>query len=432
MTDTSAPRLKPSPYTRWLRHPVQRRRVRRLRANAKQRLKSFQNLRALDTETKRRLAASVRHYEIRMAAMEMWQSAITMSVGLFMVLLSYLAIFVPPYAAVRYMPSVNKNFTLWQSEFGVAYVIALGMIALVIFLMPITFLALLPKRFREYMAFESVTFTWLGTLLLICAIVLWRLLLLLRERSLGTFSQAAAVIMMGMFSYLLMMVIVIPLGNLLRSNLKRRMARLAPDAVIVDGFLKVLSLTESKGKRLLRVDTKRELVATLEEVASCVERYLPGRLETRDFITDGELRKTSEQMAAGVRDLMAQLFNAKSDTSIEFKSRVTDYFKRAARGHWGSFPLVEPKRLSRPEILQSQLKALARGIVSAAVPIVLLLLVKRLGVVPEGQLLTYLTVGSYIWAALTLLSHVDQNYSAKLGALKDVTALLPSPKKDKD
>jgi hypothetical protein len=82
-------------------------------------------------------------------------------------------------------------------------------------------------------------------------------------------------------------------------------------------------------------------------------------------------------------------------------------------------------------LLKSRLINFAKALASAAVPIVVLLLVKRADLVPEGTVLNYLTAGAYIWAALSFLSGLDPQYGVKITALKDLAGFLPIPGKGK-
>jgi hypothetical protein len=41
-----------------------------------------------------------------------------------------------------------------------------------------------------------------------------------------------------------------------------------------------------------------------------------------------------------------------------------------------------------------------------------------------------LSAGAYLWAAVTFLTHLDPNYAARLTTIKDISQLLPLPRRD--
>lgn len=138
--------------------------------------------------------------------------------------------------------------------------------------------------------------------------------------------------------------------------------------------------------------------------------------------------RAASEMANGVRETIKWLIVPTTHTRVDFKERIVKYFTAAIASNWGTFNRVPAEKLSRKQGLKLRAASALTPLLTAAVPILLLLLLKKLAVVAE-PLSTYLTVGAYVWAALSLLSHLDPQYAAKLGALKDLTKTLPFGKK---
>jgi hypothetical protein len=133
-------------------------------------------------------------------------------------------------------------------------------------------------------------------------------------------------------------------------------------------------------------------------------------------------------MANGVRELIKWVVAPTMYTREEFKARIVKYFAAALASDWGKFDRVAPEKLSRKQGIKDRAASAVTSLLTAAVPILLLILIKSLRIVVAEPLLTYLTVGSYIWAALSLLSRLDPQYAVKLGAFKDLTKMLPGRK----
>src|SRR5262249_27966099 len=110
---------------------------------------------------------------------------------------------------------------------------------------------------------------------------------------------------------------------------------------------------------------------------------------------------------------------------------ISRYLVLAVEGDWDGFERSDPQIISRPEFVRSRIRAGAIAILSALIPLAVLAAVKRFNLI-EGAVLSYLTVGAFIWTGLSLLSQVDPSYGSKLSAIKDISSLLPLPKRDKD
>ena len=247
----------------------------------------------------------------------------------------------------------------------------------------------------------------------------------------STYERAIVIALVAIVMYVTIVFVGSFALELVMRGLRMRQKRLAPNAVIADLFLEVLSMTEKREREWKEVAFKRDVIRKLEEIADCIEKDLPSRLRSGNAATDVWQKQTAIQMSAGVRNLMSWVYTPKEDTRQQFLNRVSGYLALVVTGDWDGFERAEPQTVSRPELLRSRLRAAVIAVVSALVPLLVLVVVKRLNLI-EGVILSYLTVGAFIWTGLSLLSQVDPSYGSKLTAIKDISSLLPLPKRDKD
>jgi hypothetical protein len=403
--------------------------MRRIRAKTKKSLKKFNALKSLDDDTKRRLRAPVRHYEIQLAAAEVWSDSIMRVVLIFVTSLALSGALVSPYLFIKFAVKPTGSYSIFKPPDFISYGMLVWGLALFILFLPEFVTDKFSRKAQTYAAISKLSFGWTGAVALAYGIWVSQLLLAARHAQLILFDQSIGIGLTGVLGFLVTAAPVVSLGVWVRTLLERRTSEVYPYAVVVDGFLGILWEVEDRPSRWAEVDFKRQLITQLEKVAFCIDRYLPRRLRTGDMATDGWLEESSEQIAAGVRDLVKWVFTPKRDTREQFISRIALSFEYAARGEWDNFERVPPEKLSRPEILRTRIRTIFGALLSAAVPVLLLLLLKNLKIVVE-PILTYLTVGAYVWAALTFLARLDPDYAAKLTAIKDISQLLPLPRRD--
>jgi hypothetical protein len=306
-------------------------------------------------------------------------------------------------------------------------------VAVLIFLIPLASLSLTSERARAFLLYPKIYSVWLWVTVFSYGIGLSQLLLIIRRDPilLSSAKVSTACGVAGGLGFVGGFIMAAYLNEIRRNMFRRRVYTYYPEAIITNQLLLALVHIEKSPNHWARSAFKHDLNAHIDAVAICMERHLPRRLRINNAAMDAWLEETSAQMAAGTRNLIKWLFTPKQDTFEQFKNRITSYFIFAARGDWDSFEKTHPEKLSRHELWQSKVRHSIAALVSAAVPVLVLWLVKRMGIVTE-PILTYLTVGAYIWAALTLLSHLDPNYGAKLTALKDITQLIPFSKKERE
>ncbi len=415
---------------------LQSRRLRSIRAASKKRLKKFHDLKTIDPQTKQSVLRQVRRCEIQLAATDHYETWIrTLTTVPFLAVLMSSMFAVPalfPHVA-PWLVSSSKiasvdafvpdlGFGNYGSDFYLAgFFVALAFL-FVAFVPIVVMGALMSRRTHRFVSLNPLIICWLAICAFVGAVVIYK------------FTPTNMIITAGLAGAVAYIVGVFPfmvVTSILRIMINRRITNLYPDVVLVDNYLDVLAKTESGAARWNEIEFKQQLIRKLEDTAYCLEVSLPGRLRTGNYATDSWIKERSEEMAEGTRALTRWIFTPQVNTYERFKTRVADCLLYSARGDWDSFERVKPEKLSRPELLRNRLKLVISAILSGAVPLVVLMLIKQLRIVSD-PILTYVTVGAYIWAALSLLSSFDPHYGAKLTALKDISQLLPFGKKGKD
>jgi hypothetical protein len=234
------------------------------------------------------------------------------------------------------------------------------------------------------------------------------------------------------FSFPLLFALQMPYRLFLRS-LQSRKQRFHARGVIIDQLLNILYDLEDDLEQFdwTKFWYRASLTRQLEVVASCIESHFPRHFLTGAQETDRWVDRSTTEMANGVREMIKWIVAPNANTYEGLKARVIKYFTAALASEWGEFDRVPAQELSPKQSVKDRVTSAVTALLTAAVPVLLLLLLRRLGVVVAEPLLTYLTVGSYIWAALSLLSRLDPQYAAKLGALTDLTKILPLGKTKK-
>lgn len=393
---------------------------RKLRSKVRERLKRFGSLKSIDEQTKRSLLRSVRHHEIHLAAATN-------------IIESARSIVNSGFVLVLYGVMIASGLIFWKLTIGVSnlsrvkfeFIVGVVVTSLFITIFPFILLQVIVRSrlvFRV-LGLSKLAFSFMFLTVLIEAALISRLMPVIKtnqasEEQMLIAVGAVAGISFGVWSYA-----AAPFLIAIQRHLQFRKMKFYPDAVIVDNLLEVLSLIERRHSNWTDVTVKQQLIRKLEETATCMEKHLAELLRSRDRRTDTWIEDSAEQIATGIRELIKWVFSPKNDTVEQLTRTVTNYFVYAARGDWDSFDRIAIEKLSRPELLRTKLKSTGRALLLAAIPILVLSVVKRINLIQE-PINSYLTVGAYIWAAITLLSQTDPSYSTKLTAIKDISQLV--------
>ena len=410
------------------------RRLLSIRTEVNKRLKIFRSLKSVDERTKKDLMGRIRHYEIQLVSIESLLRPIEKilfllisSLGLAaLVLLLFLFFFNLDTNALDEVLSENKLLS------GFSVVVGSLIPAIPIFFLAIRFL-------RKYLVFVTVDFYSVFMKM----ILLWLLVNAITDISL--LSKLGPLVMENRATPIQADIVVIAAAGLattiyvawilivftfVSDRIRLQKIKLYPDAAIVHVFLMLLSTLERKRMMWTDVSVKKELMVYLERIAAYMENYLPRRIHSHNGSTDAMIKNSAEQIATSIRNFAKWIFTPKQDTLEQFMSHAASCLVYTARGNWDSLERMEPEKLAYREPVWKRIKSLLRALFIAAIPILVLFLLIKFSLIKEPAL-TYLSIGSYVWAALSLLSHLDPSYSTKLTAIKDISQLFfPGRKKN--
>lgn len=404
--------------------------VARLKSRGERQRKRFMALVSLDEVTKKALRSPFIKGELICAEGELWANDFGTVVAALLILAAFplvalssslLASFSPVLAEV--LPLSSLNDASWRTIAAVP----VGLVALIA--PPYLSKLFSSRRVSKFLAHPKFFLVWFWSVFFGLWAFVYRFLIgggpvdaFYTQIALGLFILLAFL----SFCFLLLVPLVMIVGILRRRPRKRQ-----PQAAVAHELFEILSMLESYPKKWSEIEFRRQIIVKLESVARCLEREFPRSLRSGALDTDVWVQDQWQQVAAGVRSLIKGLVTPKHDTYQWLRARVASDLVAALNANWDNFERVKPEKLSRPERLLGRLARFAKATVLAAVPLGTLMIFKWFKLVPDPTISTYLSVGGYLWAALTLLSGLDPNYGAKLNAIKDIAGFIPLPGKSK-
>jgi len=201
---------------------------------------------------------------------------------------------------------------------------------------------------------------------------------------------------------------------LIGARLEKRSNRVYPLAAIVDGLSNVVVAIRYEGSHWNSLGNRHYIAKNLENAARCIELFLPGRLATGDAVMDAWLKSECEARAAGLRELEKDILFARVEEHDDYRKSMQDVLLHAIRCEWDALPYSTPDKPTPREKWSSRLVSVARALVIAAFPLLLLLWIKRpsFPVVITGQPLIWTKLGLFVWLVVALIPIVDPGYEA--------------------
>jgi hypothetical protein len=132
-----------------------------------------------------------------------------------------------------------------------------------------------------------------------------------------------------------------------------------------------------------------------------------------------------ERMAAAPRALKKWILIPKSDTRDQFIERIAYSLVHTAAGDWDALGRTEPEAIGRRQQWRVRASLLLSALLTAALPMFAWWGVQLTPLALQGAVATYMTIGTFIWAVLTLVVTLNASVQAKITLLKDVMESLP-------
>lgn len=315
----------------------------------------------------------------------------------------------------------------WSSGLSIYYrQPALVLVAGLLSALLTTILCRVEAKIIEGINFTPLTtVSWMGS----AALVLGLLALEIARRGYpwATFIYLLICMLLGSASFFAFFVLLTILANLLRLKDKCLQRSQFPEAAIVAELADVLILVSNYPAGWSSVKFRHNLMSSLEDIASDIERNLPFNVRQGPAESQWQAGQV-RQIAAYFRWLNEWLLTPRSDTRGLFIDQISDALCNIVRGTW------DWGQLTQAEFEASRQKTTWRNISKdwvitlslAFLPLLLFLIFKRLlGIV--DPLLSYVKIGTYLWAILTLALRIDPTFSSKVAAFKDLSQIFRNP-----
>ena len=201
--------------------------------------------------------------------------------------------------------------------------------------------------------------------------------------------------------------------------------RMYPDAIVLDGLIKVLHRVVKSPERWPDLSFRREIASRIEEVALAIQYGFPGRLRITNPVMNTWVRDVAAEQAAAIRELQRWLLHPKSDTRDHFINSVRTTLERCASGDWDALERRTPEKLT-PRQRGLRFADSVSALITAFIPIGILLAAREaLG--PE-KIPDYLYVFAIVWTLGALVSRLDPLVAQRVAQQKDIFDLVKSVK----
>jgi hypothetical protein len=353
------------------------------------------------------LRRQLRHHQIQLAAIEVWDRSIVAISGY---TISFFVLLLVP--TFNFPPIKNAPSTLSPTGTMCAQLVTLAELLFIIFSFLI---APLIERTNEYLQV-------VGSLArsLVLATLLW-LILVVFPFPLDLFHATVPILkILGVFIAPFAMV-----GTIVTVSLRRRRRAVYPDAIVSDQLLRLLAVLSSAGA-WKDLSKRNDLLGFLEEAAACIEFGIPRRLNTGDPASSVWLQQRGLHIAAALRGLKQWVAMPKQDTRIMLIDRLKKDLVSVAAGNWDELPVANAKKLS----MWVRAGMLVRDLLVALFPLGALLLWRKLNpTIMEVSTFAPLFTAFVLWGVWRLLAIIDPRLSAEV--FKPFLELLSSWLRDK-
>ncbi|NPD22028.1 hypothetical protein [Corallococcus exiguus] len=387
-----------------------------LRRLSRNQLRKLNELKSIDTNSKIEIKKSITHHTLQLAAINMWFISIkdfTIKIATAATIATW--ILAPHQIATRLLGI--KNIPVQYHALALLLSLPLSML--------IVNRSLISKAesisseldekarpfFTNTLLMGTIYSTILAGILLPPLPVSSHLASMVTYSLLGSLSFATSVFLLSL-----------PLAYCL--TLLRRTARaIRPEATVIDRLLSLLVLLEKHPDRGLDSREKKEILKRIDDTADAISQLFKehARVSSKDTATWS--RNRGEEFAGSVRALAKWIITPDRNTRENIKNKISSNFLCAARGDWDNFSRIQISSQPHKLLSAGNIISTLRTLLSSATPIAILFALNKINIIPE-QTSNYFAAGAYLWSAITLLAHLDPNYSSKLSALKEAAQAL--------
>lgn len=199
-----------------------------------------------------------------------------------------------------------------------------------------------------------------------------------------------------------------------------------PDALIAQTLLRAIRILEIDAIDL-HTEVKVILIHLLDAAARVIQRDFPRQFRSSDMAMDFWVADSARQWAAALADLKKWVLTPKDDTRERLTRHLATQYVCFVAGTWDALERKQPEAIPRRRIGGAVIALVARTLVTAAVPILVLLFIQRSTFALTGAAATSATLVVVLFALVVFLSALDPDLESHVSTTKSVLTLVPNP-----
>jgi hypothetical protein len=206
------------------------------------------------------------------------------------------------------------------------------------------------------------------------------------------------------------------------NSARRRHLATSPGVAAISFLLEVVDKM-SRPDSFIFFEDRSSVVRDLEMSAWLIESALPAYLPVADPAQRMVVKDRLRACAFKLRSMTLWVALPGPTTHIDLVSVCGDIIRPLVTGHYDELPNPAMPLRSKRQVLRSCL-GLARLLLAGALPAVVLIGVRRLGVVVSGSLGAAATIFCIAWAVVTYLQLIDPLLTQRLSTIRELLGLV--------
>jgi hypothetical protein len=202
-----------------------------------------------------------------------------------------------------------------------------------------------------------------------------------------------------------------------RRHADRRAMEKRPQNVVVGALVEVIGICEKDWDDLKK---RGRALILLEQAANSVQHGLSYSMRAYDFDTHAWLLKETEKRAESIRNLKRLICLSSPESRKSLIEQCHTLLRRVLEGNWKDLPTVELPVASSVMPWTVRLGQLARQLLNAFLPLLILFGLQALDVPLKEPAAPYLWAGAVAWALIGVILALDPTAREKGNFAKDM------------
>ncbi len=233
----------------------------------------------------------------------------------------------------------------------------------------------------------------------------------------------------GALSWLSLIVLLFFGAWVVTLNLRRIAYRQHPDAFVIDSLLSTIAATKRDSSWQNNLNTKNDMLLSLEESAQVVSRHLPRRLQSGDRSTNAWFTEICQRTSRTIRELKKHVLVSGLDSRSSYIRDTSLVIQNAAIGNWSAISDIAPES-SSPRSRLSILISIAWSLIVAVIPLIFFGIYQQTSIAVEGDAANYISMALFVFALITFMFVFDPLYGVKQAVLRDMPIPWPFSRSD--